>query len=41
MTLTLIEERRLLKSLGADIKILNEKSARIPAACRRDHNALL
>lgn len=40
-TLALVEERRRLKALGTDVKNLNELSARIQRACRRDHNAYL
>ncbi|PZC84076.1 hypothetical protein B5X24_HaOG205798 [Helicoverpa armigera] len=37
-TLSLVEERRNMKASGADIRSLNEKSARIQEACRRDKN---
>lgn len=37
-TLTLVGERRQIKDSGADLKLINEKSARIQEACRRDQN---
>lgn len=37
-TLALVEERRSMKALGADVRTLNELSGRIQAACRRDLN---
>lgn len=40
-TLALIEERRLKKAAGADIRELNQLSANIQACCRRDHNSHL
>ncbi|CAH2086615.1 unnamed protein product [Euphydryas editha] len=38
-TLALIEDRRRVKGLGVDVRTLNEKSAKLQAACRRDLNA--
>ncbi|CAH2084809.1 unnamed protein product [Euphydryas editha] len=38
-TLALIEDRRRVKGLGVDGRTLNEKSAKLQAACRRDLNA--
>ncbi|XP_012553302.2 LINE-1 reverse transcriptase homolog [Bombyx mori] len=40
-TFALVEERRRLKTSGADLKTLNAKSARIQEACRRDRNQYL
>ncbi|CAH2235409.1 jg13268 [Pararge aegeria aegeria] len=40
-TLALVEERREMKTVGTDVRTLNEKSAQIQAACRRDLNTQL
>ena len=40
-TLALVEERRKMKSLGANVRSLNKISAQIQAACRHDRNAHL
>ncbi|KAL0879221.1 hypothetical protein ABMA27_003004 [Loxostege sticticalis] len=40
-TVALVEERRRVKSQGADVRTLNKLSAEIQTACRRDQNAQL